>query len=243
MTPEQFAQKVGLLSKLEPEKVAYLAYYFFRQSQQTTFSLDDVEHWFASLNYSRPNRSRLKDKLFAAGICVYAADRSKMRLHAKTLARLDIELPELAETSEEIITSGSILPISLMKPTRGYIERLASQINASFENNIFDGCAVLMRRLLEILLIHTYASHKIESQIQITGDQYKELKLIIADAVQNSTIGLSRGTKEVLDEFRVLGNFSAHKLIYNCRREEIKKIAREYRATVEELLYKGDIKR
>jgi hypothetical protein len=53
---------------------------------------------------------------------------------------------------------------------------------------------------------------------------------------------LSKASKDVLDEFRVLGNFSAHKIIYNCRREEIKKVAREYRAAIEELLYKSGIR-
>lgn len=242
MTLEQFARHADLVSRTETDKFAHIAFYFLRMEDQVLFSMTDAEYWFERLNYARPNYSRLKAKLLRDAVCVSTSERGKVRLHAKTIARLEQELPYLTEGSEEVLTTGSLLPKSLMKPSRGYIERLADQINASYEQNIFDGCAVLMRRLLEVLLIHTYAHHKIESQIQAGPDQYKDLKQIIADAVANKTVALSKATKDILDEFRVLGNFSAHKIIYNCRRDEIKHIAREYRAAIEELLYKSGIR-
>ncbi len=241
MQLEEFVRTTGLVSKTEVEKATYLAYFHLRKSSLTDFTKADIERWFESQHLGTPNSSRLAGKLVAQGVCVKAAG-SKISLHARTISRLEVELPFLSDHSEEIVSRGSILPIALTANTRGYVDRLASQINASYEQNIFDGCAVLMRRLLEVLLIHTYSHHHIESAIQIAQDQYKDLKQIIADAISNRTLALSKSTKDILDEFRVLGNFSVHKLIYNCRKEEIKKVSREYRAAIEELLYKSGIK-
>ena len=116
------------------------------------------------------------------------------------------------------------------------------QINASYEHNLFDACAVLMRRLLEVLLIHSYQHRSLESKILAPEGSFKELKAIIADATSTGDLALSRNTKTCLDSFRVLGNFAAHKITYNTTRDDIKNIALDFRATVEELLYKAGLR-
>lgn len=45
------------------------------------------------------------------------------------------------------------------------IQRICKQINASYENNLFDCAAVLMRRLLESLLVLSYQKNDIEADI------------------------------------------------------------------------------
>lgn len=99
-----------------------------------------------------------------------------------------------------------------------------------------------MRRLVEILLIHTYRNNKLEELIIAPEGQYKDLSIIIKDVIQNQIIGLSKGTRNCIDTFRLIGNFSAHRIEYNCRRDDIKKIALEYRVSIEELLYKAGIR-
>ena len=42
-----------------------------------------------------------------------------------------------------------VLARSLVSNTRGYIERVVAQINGTYENGWDDGCAVMIRRLLE----------------------------------------------------------------------------------------------
>jgi hypothetical protein len=99
-----------------------------------------------------------------------------------------------------------------------------------------------MRRLLEILLIHSYQHCGLESKIVAPDGSFKELKAIIADAASTGDLALSRNTKACLDSFRVLGNFAAHKITYNTTRDDIKNIALDFRATVEELLYKAGLR-
>ena len=40
--------------------------------------------------------------------------------------------------------------------TRGYLERIAYQLNASYDHYLYDCCAVMCRRILETLIIEIY---------------------------------------------------------------------------------------
>ena len=62
--------------------------------------------------------------------------------------------------------SENIIPNALVAGTRGYIEKIASQINGSYEMGWFDACSVLMRRLLETLIIECFVARGIEHRIQ-----------------------------------------------------------------------------
>ena len=243
MNLEQFAQKCDLVSKPEIEKVALLAFFFRQTENKFDFGRDDIRDWFDRLHFTQPNMSRLAQRLTKSAIFTKGKSKDSNCLHSKKLAQFKSTFSWLSDNSEEIVFSGEILPETVFAGTRGYIELLAKQINASYEKNIYDGCAVLMRRLIEVLLIHAYQLIGEEAQIKATNDQYKDLSTIIKNATSNPTLNLSKGTKDCLDVFRVLGNFSAHRIEYNCTRGDIKKIALDYRAAVEELLYKSGVRK
>jgi len=99
-----------------------------------------------------------------------------------------------------------------------------------------------MRRLVEVLLILSYRKLNIESAIHDNSGNYEMLEKIVNNAKTNSILGLSRNSKSSLDIFRQLGNFSAHKIEYMCRREYIQPHIQEYRALVVELLHKAGLR-
>jgi hypothetical protein len=144
---------------------------------------------------------------------------------------------------DEILTYETILPRPVYENTRGFIEKLAKQINAAYQHKIFDGSAVLMRRLTEVLLILSYEHAKIESAIQDAADNYLPLERIIANAKANRALKLSRNSKDFLDEFRRLGNFAAHKIYFTTHPMDIRNVAQEYRALIEELLHKAGLRK
>lgn len=137
--------------------------------------------------------------------------------------------------------SDEMLPFDLYAHTRQNIERIADQINKSFYFEIYDGCAVLMRRLIEMLLILSFKAHKIETEIRGSGGNYINLSGIIDKAVANSTLDLSKSAKEYLDIFREKGNLSAHNHFHNARKKDLELIQPKFRHLVEELLYKAEI--
>ncbi|MBU2515104.1 hypothetical protein KJ966_27625 [bacterium] len=241
MKLEDYSKYVDLESKKEIDKCLYLGFYLLNINDKTEFSIAELTKCFSTLHFSVPNISRLKKNLQTSRAFIKGKGKSTYKLQAKSISLLSSELPDITHNSEEILSDDIILPESLYIDTRGYITSLAKQINASFENNIFDGCAVLMRRLLEILLILSYEKMAIDQEIKNDDGSYKLLNGIIGNAKTNTVLGLSRNSKDSLEEFRLVGNFSAHKIYYNAKKKDITSIAREYRAAIEELLYKSGL--
>ena len=242
MTISHFLKQVDLANAKEIDKVRLLAFFHQTRNSSFSFTVDDVCQWFAKLDFHIPNKYRLKQNLGKSHSFVKAPDTNGFRLHANEIKKLSDRFPSALEKNEETVSLESVLPAPVYENTRGYIESLAKQINASYENNIFDGCAVLMRRLLEICLIHSYEHAKIEAAIKDSQGNFKQLADIVNDATTNTKLGLSRNTKDCLGDFRKVGNFSAHKIFYTARRQDIKTLILEYRAAIEELLYKSGIR-
>ena len=64
-----------------------------------------------------------------------------------------------------------VVPTTLVRGTRGYIERIANQANGAYENGWYDACAVMIRRLLETLIIEAFEKHTIADKIKnASGD-------------------------------------------------------------------------
>jgi len=243
MQLDAFSKLAQLNTATELEKVRLLAYYFHKTFNIREFDLKAVASWFQDLHFHTPNIYRLKKNLDNSNSFIRGSQSGFWKLHAIDLDELQENFPGLRSNSEEINSLDTILPTSLYQDTRGFIESLSKQINASFEYNIFDGCAVLMRRLIEVLLILSYENLDIESEIKDSNGNYFSLEQVITKAKSNQKLKLSRDAKSAIDEFRTIGNFSAHKIYFNCKRADLQKIATNYRATIEELLYKSGIKK
>jgi len=241
VTIAQFVAASNLPTLQEVPRACHLAFYHLRKEGSAEFTANDCAMWIESLSLPKPNTSRLADKLKLSADTMRGSKPGYFRLHHTYLQQMDAKYPQLSEKSQEVIDEGTILPPSLYNGTRPYIESLAHQINASYEQNIFDGCAVLIRRLEEILLIHVYEHLGSAAAIKDGSGNYKLLEGIVTDAVANPQIALSRNSKTMVETVRKLGNYSAHKIQYTCKREYIKEIIIDYRALVDELLHKADL--
>lgn len=237
MKVEQFSSQFELLEKSELEKVEYLAYYLLENKQEPEFTIGDISSLVFALGFAKPNQTRLKVKVVKSTSFVNGSKKGLFRLSAKKLASLRSSHPDVSE-SEEILSDDSILPEILLQETkRPYLIKLAQQINSSYENNLFDACSLMMRRLLEVLLIHCFEHASIEADVKDSEGNYQNLKTLINKASSRTKIEISNDVKKDMDKFRELGNLSAHRVKYNCRRDDIRKTKLEYRAIVEELLY------
>jgi hypothetical protein len=239
---ERFIGECGLSSLSELDRALQLAFYHLRVSEVREFSANDCAQWLADLNFARPNSSRLSGRLKKSEHAVKGSKAHLYRLHHDFTKKMEARFPYLTKDSQEVSDHGTVLPPALYANSRGFIESIAKQINRSYEENIFDGCAVLMRRLEEVLLVLSYEHLKIEGAIKDTGGQYIALEGIVANAAGNSTLNLSRNSRKAIEIFRNLGNFSAHKITYTCKREFIKEKIDEYRALVEELMHKAGLR-
>jgi hypothetical protein len=240
MTLAQFATACDLTSLTETDRTCYLAFFYQKTKGHDEFIASEAATWLVDYGFPAPNRTRLDTRLRESRNTIRGKIGHKLSL--AFVRELEVKFPSLSQKSQDIVDDGTILPEIDYKDTRSYIVSLAKQINASYEHNLFDGCAVLMRRLVEVLLILSYRKLQIESAIQDSAGNFLMLETIVTNAKNNATLGLSRTSKPFLDTFRELGNFSAHRVEYTCRREYITPHIQGYRALVVELLHKAGIR-
>lgn len=156
-----------------------------------------------------------------------------------------IEDIEKWDTNDDatIQESGTILPSQLFENIASYnIQAICKQINASYENNLYDCTCVMMRRLLEGLLVLTYQNYGIEEEITDKSGWHLTLDKIIKNASQNSILALSANTKRDMALFKDIGNYSAHKIWYNATKQDIEPHMLKYRVIIEELMHKAGIR-
>ena len=237
---EEFRKNSGLDDKGELDRARLLAFYKASNDGVLEFSAPTMRNWFMNAGFAAPNASRLGKSMLASRNFARAG-KSAFRLTAGSVSELAnaIHIPQKTETIE--VDSDRILPSQLYEQSRGYIEALGRQINKSYSENLFDGCAVLMRRLLEVLLVLAFRHTGNEGAIEHAGG-HLPLEQMMGIAKTDSKLKLSRNTKSSFDDFRRLGNFAAHKIEYTTRRGDIDNVRLEYRGTVEELLYKAGVK-
>ena len=135
-----------------------------------------------------------------------------------------------------------VLPHSLFKQTRGYLETLVYQINATYEAASYDACAVIIRRLVEVLLIECFDAKGITNKVTNSAGDFFYLQDLIAAALREQW-NFGRTTRAGLARLKTIGDQSAHSRRYNARREYIDGVIIDLRTICEELLYLAGIRR
>ncbi len=98
------------------------------------------------------------------------------------------------------------------------MEKVADQINGTYENGWYDACAVMLRRFVETLIIETYIEKNKESAIKKTDGDFYSLKRLIDEACSGKDLNLSRDTKNILRKLKKLGDRSAHNRRFIAKR-------------------------
>lgn len=136
----------------------------------------------------------------------------------------------------------SVIYFSLVRGTRAYIEKLAHQINGSYENGWYDACAVMIRRLVETLIIEAYEAHNIADLIKNDQGDFLYLGDLISAAINEKSWTLGRNTKKSLRELKDIGDKSAHSRRFLAHRQDIDKVSADLRVVVQELVLLAKLK-
>lgn len=232
---------VNLTEKTELDKVKLLA--FFRNSTEgtTSFSLDAVLQVLKELGHPISNISRLKTYLAKSKDFKKIGKDNEYIISPSVRLKLHAEYGDNFQNTEEIISLSEVLEENLFLGKRGFLDKLIKQINSCYDTNCYDACAVLMRRVFEILLILAYEHQGIQDQIKDMNGDYAMLEKIVSNATQNKALRISRSRKDY-DTIRDLGNFAAHKIHFNTRKKDIDDIKQTYRVCLEELFYIAGLK-
>jgi hypothetical protein len=186
----------------------------------------------ATQNVSRTNARFLDDKRVVKGY-----ERGTWRLQLSARKQLSESLGSFISTPKPIEFSDSVLPRILFKTTRGYIERVVDQINASYDSSLFDCCAVMCRRLIETLIIEVYESRNLTAHIKGIDGNYLMLAGLVTTVESDVNLHIGRSTLQGLKDFKKLGDSSAHNRRFNARKEDIDRVRDGLRYASEELLH------
>jgi hypothetical protein len=135
-----------------------------------------------------------------------------------------------------------VIPMSVVRGTRGYIERVSNQANGAYGNGWYDACAVMIRRLLETLIIEAFEHHKLEAKIKNPAGDFLYLKDLIDKCLQEKAWNLSRNCKQAMPKLKDIGDKSAHSRRYNAHRGDVDPLLSDIRLVVQELIYLAGLK-
>jgi hypothetical protein len=161
-----------------------------------------------------------------------------------TAKAIHAEISKEIGPPEEGLRSASqpVIVMSLVRNTRGYIERVANQINGTYENGWYDGCAVMIRRLIETLIIEAFERHNLTNSIKNQWGDFFYLRDLIDRTLAETAWNLTRNTKSALPKLKDIGDKSAHSRRFIAQRGDIQPLLMDIRTVVQELIYIAQLK-
>lgn len=233
-----FMESVDLASKPEVERAKLLCFYHYKEDGKTTFTMANIALWLEECNFNKPNTSRLKEHLIKGkgkSFLVSKNAKSAMEFVPAVLQILERDFGVLWVDTVTVKSNNELIEEVKFCGKRPFLTRLIQQINFTYGNNCYDACAVLMRRLFEVILVLSYQNKGIEKDIAKPDGSHKMLESIVKDAVQNKVLGVPARISKNFDAFREVGNNSAHSITYTAGKLDIDNIVRDYRVMLEDL--------
>jgi hypothetical protein len=240
----QFIENTNLDSCVEADRAKLLCFYHYKVTGDLHFAMTLIVDLMQKCGFSAPNTSRLREKLIKGKAKVFLpvkGSKTEYEFIPAVLQSLDKEYASIWEDTETIVSDSELIDELKFCGKRDYLNKLIIQINHSYAHNCYDACAVLMRRLFEVLLVLSFQQHSIDDEIKDTaGAGYIMLDGIVKKAKNSSILKLSR-IKNEFDTFRMVGNFSAHNITYTAGKKDIDDIKLNYRVMLEELYNKAGL--
>jgi hypothetical protein len=136
-----------------------------------------------------------------------------------------------------------VLPAVVVEDTRGYIEDVVVQCNGCYERRWFDACAVMIRKLVEILIIAVYEQESRQTQIKGGDGNFLMLSGLIDRLLADTSFHLGRETKAGLPRIKELGDRAAHNRYFVASKADVDKVIGDLRVIVPELLHRAALKK
>ena len=232
-----------LASKAQVEQAKLLCYYHYKENGDASFAMTLISELMVNAGLNAPNTSRLKEALLKGkgkSFLISKTNKSALEFIPAIFQEMESSIGQAWLDTTTIVSDSELIDETKFCGKRGYLTRLIQQINSSYKNNCYDACAVLMRRLFEVLLILSYQHLGIDNEIKNDKDEYMVLEAIVKNAKGNTKLKISR-IKNDFDSFREIGNFSAHNITYTAGQKDIDDIKLKYRVMLEELYNKADL--
>lgn len=221
------------------ELAVALLWYHGLENSNACVSPKQLAHEMEQAGFSKQNITLFKRGLSQDSRTV-KGPKDTLKIKIKARASLDKKYINLVKT-KPLPKSDSVIPFELVEGTRGYIEKVVRQLNLSYDQALYDCCAVMCRRLLETLIIEVYEQLKRTDELKDKDGNFMMFSGLVSILEKDKSINLSRNSMKGLKDFKKLGDLSAHSRRYNALKSDIDKTSAEMRICVEELLHLSNL--
>src|SRR6266853_580195 len=235
MTNESFLRALDERPMSNYDRVLALLWWIGRDDSSAGMNARAICMTMDAAGHPKQNASRLNRKLTADRRTARASG-SAWRLHPVTRRELEGQMGVFRE-SQPVKSTSSVLPKELFVGTRGYLERVVHQVNASYDYGLYDCCAVMGRRVLETLIIELYEKEERAAEIKAGDGNFLMFAGLVSFLEHDGSIQLSRNTLKGLRDYNALGDLSAHNRRFNARKDDIDRVQNGLRVATEELLH------
>lgn len=239
----EFEELCNLGGKPEAERAKLICFYHYKETKECKFTANEISKIMTKFGFNAPNTSRLQNNLTKGKGKAFLLSKKDKSLEfiPAVLQELEREFGSTWDDNKTVKSGGILIDEEKFCGKRHYLDQLIKQINHSYESNCYDACAVIMRRLFEVLLILSYQNFNIDDEIKDKdGRGYVMLDSIIKNAENNCVLKLSRN-KNAYITFQKVGNLSAHNITYIASKKDIDGIKINYRVMLEELYNKSGL--
>lgn len=235
MTIDNFFSKIDSDQLTTVERALALLWWIGRENPAVGLSAREICEVLERNGHPKQNVSRLQSNL-AKDRATAKAGSDCWRLHPRSRKELDETFSGVATARSAPLATDSVLPRELFDSTRGYLEKVVYQLNASYDNGLFDCCAVMCRRVLETLLIEVYEAAGRAAKIKDSDGHFLMFAGLLGHFEKDATYHPGRNTLKGLRDFKSLGDLSAHNRRFNARKDDIDRVRDGLRVAAEELL-------
>lgn len=131
----------------------------------------------------------------------------------------------------------NLITLDIIKNTRGYIEKIATQACVCYDMGLYDGCLVMVRKVLETLIIEAFERYSISDKIKGKDGNFLYLSELIPALLSESKWNISRNATQSIPKIKKLGDLSAHNRRFLAKKDDIDKIKDDLRIVIEELVH------
>ncbi len=222
------------MSLSESDLAVALIWYKSHVEQTSEVSVSDLARLMHDLSLrGQVNSSRLASNLSKHIDLVRGKVRNTFKLKLSSQASLNSKYEQLLARPLPKVTS-HIIDENDFVGTRKYFETMVHQINGCYQFGFYDACILICRRLMESLLIEAFEHKGKADAIKLRG-HYFQLAEIIAQARGGQHIKLARGTADILDEIKDVGDTAAHSRTYVTKQKDVDDVKLKFRRMIAEL--------
>jgi hypothetical protein len=118
-----------------------------------------------------------------------------------------------------------------------YITRLIPQANGCWERGWYEGCVLILRRLVETLIIELYHQRGWIADIRDKDGTFCKLQTLVDKVCGDGRIGLGKHPKRGLNEIKKFGDVAAHDHRVKVRKTDLEPHRTDLRLACERLVF------